>query len=147
MTDSDGRWSSAESGVWRTISRYAHYVDGADFVGLSALFAEDGELIIEGYDKPMGEPLRGRQSIREHLSRSAERRAADPLREALRRHHVSSVLVEVESETMATSTSYFIAITSGGADHWGRYLDQLRMEGSDWLFERRHVIVEGRRAI
>jgi hypothetical protein len=145
LTSDDGLVSAAGDGVHRTIGRYVHFVDESDFARVSELFVADCEFVIEVFDKPARERLRGRAAIRERLARSAERRAADPSRDAVRRHHVSSVLVEVESEALATSTSYFIAMTRNGPDHWGRYSDRLRLDGSDWLFLSRYVLVEGRR--
>ena len=144
-TEDAVRWMLAEAGVRDTVARYAHHVDDGEFVELSELFVVDGEFLIDRFDEPLN-PLRGRRAIVEYLTRSAAERAADPRRGPYRRHHVSSVLVRVESASSATAESYFIAVMAHGVDHWGRYEDMLRLDGDRWRFERRHVRVDGRRA-
>jgi hypothetical protein len=145
---SDGAVPSmlAEAGVRDTIARYAHHVDDGEFVALSELFVADGELMIDRFDEPLN-TLRGRCAIAEYLTRSAAERAADPRRGPYRRHHVSSVLVRVESAARATAESYFTAVMAHGVDHWGRYEDVLRLDVDRWRFEHRHVRVDGRRAV
>ena len=59
------------------------------------------------------------------------------------RHHVTSVLVEVESPTAATARAYFFAITERGPDHWGRYRDRLLLHEGRWRFAHRRVRTDG----
>jgi hypothetical protein len=59
------------------------------------------------------------------------------------RHHVSSVVIELTGPDTATATSYFLALSGAGPDHWGLYRDELIRQGQDWLFARRTVTVEG----
>jgi hypothetical protein len=59
------------------------------------------------------------------------------------RHHVTSLDVELALPGRARATSYFLAVSSAGLDHWGTYRDDLREVGSQWLFERRVVRLKG----
>lgn len=144
-TDEGLRSMLAETGVRTTIAQYAHHVDDGEFVALSELFVEDGEFMIDVVENRPN-LLLGRRAIADYLIRSAAKRAADSQRGPYRRHHVSSVLVHVESPLTAAAKSYFIAVMADGPDHWGCYEDAFRLHGNRWLFERRHVHVEGRRA-
>lgn len=136
------RDATVEAGVRDTIARYAHHVDDERFVEFSELFTPDGELVIE---VPGQEPivLRGRAAIESYIADSTARRAADPALGRYRRHHVSSIMVSVESPTTATGTSYFMAVMAHGVDHWGQYWDRYAYDGR-WRFEQRRVRVDGR---
>ena len=61
------------------------------------------------------------------------------------RHHVSNLTIEVASETEATGTCYFLAVTEHGVDHWGRYRDRYVPDatGERWLFAHRSVRTDG----
>jgi hypothetical protein len=56
---------------------------------------------------------------------------------------VSSLRVDFPSRTDAVATSYFLAITASGPDHWGRYRDRLRAVDDRWLFAHRQATVDG----
>jgi len=133
----------AEHGIRDTIHRYAHHVDDGRFVDLSELFTHDGEFIIDRFDEQPN-PIRGRSAIADYLAWSADQRTRDPLRGPYRRHHVSSVLVNLDSATSARAECYFIAVMAHGVDHWGRYEDDLQFVDDLWRFARRHVRVDGR---
>jgi SnoaL-like domain len=59
------------------------------------------------------------------------------------RHHVSTIVLEFTSPDAARATSYFLAMSGAGADHWGVYRDELARVDDGWLFARRTVTVEG----
>ena len=135
--------------AWEAVAReairelgasYAHAADRGRFVELAELFAPDGVLEIE--DRP---PLCGREAIAGMLTGvKGQLAATEP--GAFIRHHVSSVSIELASKDRARAWSYFFAVTQRGPDHWGRYRDELRMQGGAWRFLRRRVTVDGRAA-
>jgi hypothetical protein len=60
-------------------------------------------------------------------------------------HHVASIEITMADPTSATVRSYFCVYTDAGADHWGRYRDEVVMDRIDghWRFARRTVRVTG----
>lgn len=129
----------ARERIRETLALYAHCADRGRFAEMVELFATDGVLEIDGQPK-----LAGRAAIETFLTRTKADRAqgAEP---PLIRHHVSSIAIEVHGPDEATATSYFLAITHRGPDHWGRYRDRLRRVGDRWQFAHRRVRLDGRR--
>jgi 3-phenylpropionate/cinnamic acid dioxygenase small subunit len=120
-----------------TIARYAHCVDGGRFDDLVALFTPDGVLEVEG------EPAhRGRDAIRAFVTGTGRDLAAGTGAPRIR-HHVSNVLIETESPDRARARCYFLAVTDRGADHWGRYGDDLVRTDDGWRFAHRRVRTDG----
>ena len=128
----------AREAIRDTIARYAAYVDVGKFDDLIALFTEDGTL--EAGDLP---PAQGRDAIRALLAGVGTRLAAAEPRPWIR-HHVSTLVIDVESPQAARATSYFLAVTARGPDHWGRYRDHLVPAADRWLFRHRRVRTDGR---
>jgi 3-phenylpropionate/cinnamic acid dioxygenase small subunit len=116
-----------------TIARYAHCVDGGRFDELVELFVADGVLEVEG--EP---PHRGRDAIRAFVSVTGRDLAAETGAPRIR-HHVGSVVIDLDGESRARARCYFLAVTDRGVDHWGRYHDDLLHAGDSWLFLRRRV--------
>jgi hypothetical protein len=56
---------------------------------------------------------------------------------------VSSLRIDLVARDQARATSYFLAITAAGPDHWGVYRDDLVLDGDRWRFARREAIPEG----
>jgi hypothetical protein len=131
---------TAREGIRHTLARYAHCADRGRFDELVTLFAPDGSLEIEGR-----EPLVGRDAILAFVSATKSSLGAT-LQKPYIRHHLSSICIDVEDRDRATATSYFLAITERGPDHWGRYRDELVQVGESWLFKRRRVRVDGHSA-
>jgi 3-phenylpropionate/cinnamic acid dioxygenase small subunit len=119
------------------IARYAHCVDGGRFDDLVALFTPDGVLEVE--DEPAH---RGRDAIRAFVTATGRDLAAGTGAPRIR-HHVSNVLIETESRDRARARCYFLAVTDHGADHWGRYLDDLVRTDDAWRFAHRRVRTDG----
>jgi ketosteroid isomerase-like protein len=119
-----------------TIARYAHLVDRGRIDELVALFTEDATL--EAGDRP---PARGRDAIRAVFLGTGRRLASAAA--PLIRHHVSNVLIDVGGPDAATASSYFLAVTERGPDHWGRYRDRLVRQGDHWLFAHRRARADG----
>lgn len=121
-----------------TLARYAQYADSGLFDQLAQLFAADGVMAIDGR-----EPMQGPAAIRDFLGATRSRIAATAQRPYIR-HHVSSIVIEIHSPDTATASSYFLAITQNGPDHWGRYRDELVRKDDRWLFTKRRVRLDGR---
>ena len=128
---------AAREAIRETVARYAHLVDRGRIDELVELFAEDATL--EAGDRP---PAGGRAAIRAFFMDTGERLATTS-RRPLIRHHVSSIVIDLEGPETATAESYFLAITERGPDHWGRYRDRFVRRGSRWLFQHRRARADG----
>jgi hypothetical protein len=118
------------------MARYARYADTGRSSELAALFT-DGGVLVAGDDE-----VRGRAAIAGYLDTAkASLAGRDPAGRI--RHHVSSRRVDLTSATSARATSYFLAVTGIGPDHWGVYRDELVRDRAGWRFDRRAAIVEG----
>ncbi|WGY01659.1 nuclear transport factor 2 family protein [Nocardioides sp. QY071] len=116
---------------------YAQCADTGRAERMLELFAP--EAVLEATGDPT---CRGASEIRDYFeraARSAQRLMAKPYL----RHHVSSIHIELDGAVQARSTSYFLAITDAGPDHWGRYRDTLRHDGTGWLIHHRRLQLEG----
>jgi 3-phenylpropionate/cinnamic acid dioxygenase small subunit len=120
-----------------TIARYAHCVDGGRFDELVELFAPEGVLEVEG--EP---PHRGREAIRAFVATAGRDLAAETGGRRIR-HHVGSVVIELDGLARARARCYFLALTDRGVDHWGRYQDELVRSGDRWRFAHRRVRTDG----
>ena len=132
---------AAREAVRDTIGRYAHAVDRGKFEDAAACFAEHGVLDVKGSGRQ-----EGRTAIAEVFA-GAGRRLASTSTNALVRHHVSSIQIDVDVIAgTATASSYFFVVTEIGPDHWGTYRDRLEREDAtgNWLFTERAVTVDGR---
>jgi uncharacterized protein (TIGR02246 family) len=127
----------ARESIRDVIARYNHAGDRGRLAELAQCFTEDGVLELEG--EP---PLRGRAAIEAYLAGVAKRVAASA-RGGQMRHHVSSLVIELEGAGRAHAWSYFCVFTEIGVDHWGRYADELVRSGDAWLFAHRRVRVDG----
>ncbi len=102
------------------------------------LFAPDALM------EPTGDAAcRGRDEIRAYFEK-AGRSARAFMAEPYLRHHLSSIHIELDGPSEARTTGYFLAITDTGPDHWGRYRDVLRHDGSAWQIHHRLLQLEGR---
>lgn len=128
----------AREAIRDAISRYAQLVDRGRLDELVMLFAPEATL--EAGDLGTAQ---GRQAIRALFAAAGTRLGAAAARPLIR-HHVTSLVIEVESRDAATAESYFLAVTGRGPDHWGRYRDRFVRSGEGWLFGHRRVRVDGR---
>ena len=123
-----------------TIARYTWSGDFGDVDGFAGCFTPDAVLEIkhhqrfEGYDELRQLGARGTATP----SQQAARDAAGP-----RRHHVSSLRIEVPSPDVARAWSYFLVLGRFGLDHWGRYSDELVPQADRWVFRSRRVSIDG----
>lgn len=117
---------------------YVQCADGGRTERMLQMFAPDALM------EATGDPAcHGRDEIRDYFER-AGRSIRKHMTSAVLRHHLSSINIELTSSTEARTTGYFMAITDSGPDHWGRYRDTLRHDGTTWLIQHRLLQLEGR---
>lgn len=127
------------------LARYTWAGDRGDAAGVAACFAADGVLDVGEH----GGRWEGREEIERQLAAVTERAVvaaqASGLTPGPVRHHVSSVLIDLEHHDEAVVRSYFLVLTAAGVDHWGRYRDRVAetAPGGPWHFVERRVRVDG----
>lgn len=132
----------ARESIRDLIARYTWAGDHGDLEALAECFADDGVLDVGEH----GGRWVGRAEIVRQLE-AVVARTAGTARGPLR-HHVSSVLIDLDLHDEATARSYFLVMGPDGPDHWGRYRDRVveTMVGGRWVFAERVVRVDGRAA-
>jgi ketosteroid isomerase-like protein len=127
---------AAREAIRDLVARYNALGDAGRLDALVALFAEDGELEVEGRRH------RGRAALRALFeSAAAEARAGQGVRHL--RHFTATHVVDLEEGERARGRCYFLVLTDAGVDHWGRYEDLYGRVGGRWHFVRRRVRVDG----
>ena len=124
--------------VRQTLADYTAGTDRNRLEDIGACFAPDGVLVFTG-----GEPMVGPAAIVAGLSAQVNRFAKGPVPLTHVRHHVSSVRFGAVTRDRVEVSSYFLALTNIGVDHWGRYRDVLVPVDDRWLFASRHAIGDG----
>lgn len=114
--------------IRHTLATYNHAGDSNDAQAYAATFTEDAV-----FEAP-GIRLSGRAAIYEWKTTHTIFAAA-----AFRMHHVSSVLIDLISESTANVRSNWLVTTNIGTDHAGRYRDQFRNTLEGWRIAHRHV--------
>jgi hypothetical protein len=122
-----------------TMAAYTHSGDQGRVAALADTFTRDGVLEIKGR-----EPAIGRTAIVALLSEAIARGPAlrSNGRPRYTRHLVTGLRFEELTPVAARTSAYFLVMTDQGADHWGRYRDELAPVGDRWLFTRRLVRVD-----
>src|SRR3954452_23935126 len=124
--------------VRQTLADYTAATDRNRIADVAACFAPDGTLKFTG-----GDPMVGPEAIVAALSTQVDRFAAGPVPLTPVRHHVSSVRFGVVTRDRVEVSSYFLALTNIGVDHWGRYRDVLVPVNGRWLFASREAVADG----
>jgi hypothetical protein len=124
--------------VRQTLSDYTAGTDRNRLDDIAACFAPEGVLVFSG-----GEPMVGPSAIVAGLSSQVNRFAAGPVPLTHVRHHVSSVRFGAVTRDRVEVSSYFLALTNIGVDHWGRYRDVLTPVDGRWLFASRQATADG----
>jgi hypothetical protein len=127
--------------VRTTLTNYSTAGDGGQMDDLIGLFTEDA--VMEVTPQP---PATGRDAIRDllmRLSTTFEVGELLPGQKPILRHFTTNVHFRSLAPDRAETTSYFCAMTTTGADHWGRYFDVLVPAGDRWLFSHRIAKTEG----
>jgi hypothetical protein len=135
---------SAREAVRHTIASYTYAADNGRFDDAAALFAPDGVLEVQGIG---GATAQGPAAILGFF-RGVGGDVVTTAPPGRMQHHVSSLRVDVVSQTAATATCYFTVMTGAGVDHWGRYKDRFapdrNRDDGRWLFAHRLVRTDGR---
>ena len=122
------------------VARYTKAGDRGRSGELAALFTTDGVLDVGDH----GGRWEGRDEIARQLDAVADRVAAAGTSTGPVRHHVSSLVIDVEAAGTASASSYFLVLTAVGVDHWGRYRDRCVADADGtWRFAERTVHVDG----
>jgi SnoaL-like domain len=124
--------------VRQTLADYTAGTDRNRLEDIAACFAPDGALTISGR-----EPMVGPEAIVAGLGAQVNRFAVGPVPLTHVRHHVSSVRFGAVSRDRVEVSSYFLAVTNVGVDHWGRYRDVLVPVDGRWLFASREASADG----
>ena len=124
--------------VRQTLADYTAGTDRNRIDDVAACFAPDGSLKFTG-----GEPMVGPAAIVAGLGTQVDRFAAGPVPLTHVRHHVSSVRFGAVARDRVEVSSYFLALTNIGVDHWGRYRDVLVPVDGRWLFASREAVADG----
>lgn len=124
--------------VRQTLADYTAGTDRNRITDVAACFAPDGSLKFTG-----GEPMIGPKAIVAGLGTQVNRFAAGPVPLTHVRHHVSSVRFGAVARDRVEVSSYFLALTDIGVDHWGRYRDVLIPVDGRWLFASREAVADG----
>ncbi len=124
--------------VRQTLADYTAGTDRNRIEDVAACFAPDGALSFTG-----GEPMVGPSAIMAGLSAQVSRFAQGSVPLTHVRHHVSSVRFATVTRDRVEVSSYFLALTNIGVDHWGRYRDALVPAGDRWLFASREATADG----
>jgi SnoaL-like domain len=129
---------SIRESVRQTLADYTAGTDRNRLEDIAACFAPDGVLKISG-----GEPMVGPAAIVAGLAAQVNRFAEGLVPLTHVRHHVSSVRFGAVSRDRVEVSSYFVAVTNIGVDHWGRYRDVLVPVDGRWLFGSREASADG----
>jgi len=127
----------ARLSIQQTMARYTHAGDNGRSADFAAAFTPDGVM------EPAGqEPIVGRTAIVDFLEEQKASLAGSMERRHIR-HFVASLRIDFTSPEEATASSYFMAVTQIGPDHWGRYRDRFVSVDGEWLIAHRYVRVDG----
>lgn len=124
--------------VRQTLADYTAGTDRNRLDDIAACFAPDGALTISDRD-----PMVGPEAIVAGLAAQVSRFATGPVALTHVRHHVSSVRFARVTPQRVEVSSYFLAVTDIGVDHWGTYRDVLVPAGDRWLFASRKATADG----
>jgi hypothetical protein len=124
--------------VRQTLADYTAGTDRNRIEDVAACFATNGSLKFTGV-----EPMIGPEAIVAGLGTQVDRFAAGPVPLTHVRHHVSSVRFGAVARDRVEVSSYFLALTNIGVDHWGRYRDVLVPVDGRWLFASREAVADG----
>ena len=124
--------------VRQTLADYTAGTDRNRIDDVAACFAPEGSLTFTG-----GKPMVGPAAIVAGLKAQVTRFAENPVPLTHVRHHVSSVRFGLVTPDRVEVSSYFLALTNIGVDHWGRYRDVLVPLSGRWLFASREALADG----
>lgn len=141
MNENDWEWQERVA-IRHTMSLYHAGSDSGDYDRLGLAYAPDGAM---AGGKPLVRTV-GREAIVARLDQAADERGRQGRDGRFQRHHLSTSIVEFDSPTEASGTSYFLVLTEAGPDHAGVYTDRfVKIEGK-WFIQERQIALEWIRA-
>lgn len=145
MTASMQLWELvAREQIRDVVTRYNTHGDAGRLEDATAVFTADarvefvelsGTTVYQG----RAEVLRIMTEVKEQWADSARSRGET----AYVRHFVSSHQIDLIDEANARGRCYVAVVKAHGLDHWGRYLDEYRVEDGRWLISVRRAITDG----
>jgi hypothetical protein len=127
----------ARESIRDLVARYNANGDTGRFAEVLELFASDAVMDIEG------RVYSGRDEILTIFTGVRDRPSNAP---KYLRHWTGTHQIDVLDDSRARGRCYYQVLTSVGLDHWGRYIDEYRVEEGSWRFASRRVTVDGRTA-
>lgn len=135
----------AREDIRKTIANYTMAGDRLRIEDFVAQFTEDGVLESEGMVDSDAFHYRGRNELRDWLTRWSQPAAGVKTHQAtFVRHHLSTMHIELTSEDRARARTYWVAYTDIGPDHAGSYLDVFHKVDGRWLIAQRKVRMDWR---
>jgi hypothetical protein len=127
---------AAREAIRYTVGLYHKNGDFGDYDNHVNVFDADAEMVIQG-----GKVLKGVHEIIGALRAGAMARGAFQ-GQNFQRHHLTTAMIELTSETTAEGRHYIIVVTELGFDHTGTYIDQYVKHADRWLISRRQATME-----
>ena len=118
-------------------ARYTRSGDTGRAEEFAALFAPDGEFVVDGGS------ARGPTAIAALIETVKQDFAAAPPEFFPARHTVSGLTIDLHDDGSAAGRSYFALIGGWGLDHWGVYRDEYVQHDGRWRFARRSALLDG----
>jgi len=122
------------------VARYNACGDADELDAMVALFADDAVMDVGPWGQHAG--IEAIRAFFEGVRRPANEDGAAGSRRFIR-HFTATHRIDVEDDEHARGQCYFAVLTSGGLDHWGRYIDRYVLQRGEWRFAHREVVVEG----
>jgi hypothetical protein len=129
----------ARESIRDLVARYNSNADTARFGPVLKLFAPDAVM-----ELPDGlyEGIAGIERVFTGTQQTVKSLAA-PGGTTHLRHYTSTLQIDLVDTTHATSRCYYQVLMPHGLDHWGRYIDEYRVQEGSWRFSRRKVTLDG----
>jgi hypothetical protein len=139
----DGTELLARESIRDLVARYNMLGDSGRVDEVAALFCPDGCLEIG--DRTATRTVQGRERIRELLRAISADWARAPGARYVR-HVLSTHVIDMTDSHSARGSSYVLVVREGGLATWGRYFDEYRESGGQWLFAYRRALADTRSA-
>ena len=123
--------------IRNVISAYNSFGDRGRFDDLIELFADKAVMDIGD-----GRLYEGVEQIEEIFTGTRDS-LSDGEKPSYIQHHTSSIHIDVQDASNATSRSYFSVFLTHGIDHWGRYEDKFEKINGKWILTYRSVKTDG----
>jgi hypothetical protein len=120
---------AARESARNTIARYTHNGDRYRLDDFVNCFMPDGVLELKG-----SQTIEGRAAIRSFFTATPIVSSAEP---SPIRHNVTNVLFTEVTPDFLEVSSYFTVFSRIGLDHYGRYRDEMVLDGDCWRIRHR----------